>query len=158
MTLATDNTSFSVCRVMFEIPIRAPRDRVWQALTTQAEAWWPRTFCANPARAKAFHLELKLGGRLYEDWGNGDGNVWWTIYKLDAANFTFACSGDFQSAVGIDQVEFSVEESAGGATLKIVENLWGAVGDEKSLRDQMTAGWTELFDKAFRPFVENPSR
>ena len=48
-------------------------------LTQEVEKWWPKSFCMDPGRTIGFHMEFKLGGRMYEDWGDGNGWLWWTI-------------------------------------------------------------------------------
>ena len=59
-----------------EIPINAPRARVWKALVEETTFWWPASFYTGP-KARGLHIEPKLGGRMYEDWGKGAGVVWY---------------------------------------------------------------------------------
>jgi DNA-binding transcriptional ArsR family regulator len=63
------------CGLMeLEIEIAAPPERVWKSLVEETAFWWPREYYANP-EAQAFRIEPRLGGLIYEDWGNGDGLV-----------------------------------------------------------------------------------
>ena len=65
---------FGVVDVTVEVEIEATAEVVWQALTTDIGEWWPRDFCVGDV--ERFHLEPKLGGRMYEDWGDGGGLIW----------------------------------------------------------------------------------
>jgi uncharacterized protein YndB with AHSA1/START domain len=153
MVNATTPVSLTAVEVELDFRFNAPRPRVWQALTQQTERWWPRDFCSKPEKTKAFRLELKLGGRLYEDWGDGNGCVWWTIYELDAAGYSFAGLGYEGSAVQTC-VKFSLEEEAVSTVLKISDRIWGALPD--SAVESHIQGWTWLFEDSFRAFVERP--
>jgi uncharacterized protein YndB with AHSA1/START domain len=154
MANATTPVPVTAVEVELEFRINAPRPRVWQALTQQVERWWPKQFCAKPANAKAFRLEFKLGGRLYEDWGDGNGWVWWTIHELDAAGFAFSCTG-YEDFALHTCVRFSLKEEATCTVLKISDRIWGARAEEAV--ESHIQGWTWLFEDAFRSFVENPA-
>ena len=66
---------FACADVNVAFTINAPRGKVWEALTRDINFWWPVHFCAVPERTKRFRMELKLGRRLWEDWGEGNGWV-----------------------------------------------------------------------------------
>jgi hypothetical protein len=63
----------TVEQVELEIEIAASPRRVWKPLTEETPFWWPRDFYTKP-KAKGFHIEAKLGGKMYEDCG-GDGLI-----------------------------------------------------------------------------------
>src|SRR3954451_4799343 len=92
-------TVASVLVLELAVPMAAKRDRVWRALVRETKAWWPRAFYTNE-RAKALKIEPKLGGRMFEDWGRGDGLIWYSVigvedrHSLDlAGHMTFAFGG-----------------------------------------------------------------
>ncbi len=35
------------------------------------------------ARRQSFPIEPRLGGEMYEDWGNGEGRVWYTVFAIE---------------------------------------------------------------------------
>src|SRR5438270_8194336 len=75
-------TSVGLVRVELNIEIDASIEKVWNAVIEDITLWWPRDFyaCAN---TKNFVIEPKVGGRLYEDAGNGNGVQWYTIIAID---------------------------------------------------------------------------
>ena len=85
--------------------IEAPKAVVWHALIHDVNKWWPISFCADPTRTKAFHWELQLGGKMFEDWVNGQGRVWWTIFLLDLDRQVLAASGNMSNGM-LDEVRF----------------------------------------------------
>lgn len=64
----------------FEVVIAAQPARVWEALVTESAAWWPKDFHKSE-RAQRFVIEPVLGGRAYEDFGGGDGLVWYSVNR-----------------------------------------------------------------------------
>ena len=70
-----------------EIAIAAPPARVWKALTGQVSSWWHPGFLREGALA--FVIEPRVGGRVYEDWGGGQGLLWYTVVGLvETRSFT----------------------------------------------------------------------
>jgi uncharacterized protein YndB with AHSA1/START domain len=145
---------FASVDVHLAFVFNAQRGKVWEALTRDISNWWPVNFCADPERTKRFRMELKLGGRLWEDWGEGNGWVWWTIYKLDTANHMFAGVGYQATSAAMTAVEFRLEGEGEGekTTLRLSERLCGALEGEDIVAGQ-TAGWTTLFE-SFKRYVE----
>lgn len=146
------NRPFGSAHNKIEIQIHAPIENVWRALTRELSAWWPKSFCLDPKRARGFHMEFKLGGRMYEDWGDGDGWLWWTIHKIDSASHTFSGSG-LESPLAIHTWEFTLTSSGDTTTLHIDDGHWGAIDVEKTVEGHRS-GWNELFVGALRPYVE----
>jgi uncharacterized protein YndB with AHSA1/START domain len=148
----TVERGFACAEVHLAFTINAPRGKVWEALTRDISLWWPTDFCADPTRTKRFRMELKLGGRLWEDWGEGNGWVWWTIYKLDTPNHMFAGIGYQATSAAMTAIEFRLEGEGEQTTLCVFERLCGALESEDIVAGQ-TAGWTTLF-ASFRRYVE----
>jgi len=64
--------SASVFQVEIQVTINAPQQRVWQALLYETPQWWRKDFFTSP-KTKAFVIEPRVGGRAYEDYGDGNG-------------------------------------------------------------------------------------
>jgi hypothetical protein len=107
----------------------------------------------DPKRARGFHMEFKLGGRMYEDWGAGDGWIWWNIYRIDSANHLF-CGAGYESHLAIHSWEFRLISKGETTTLHIDDGHWGATDIERTVEGHKE-GWNELFVGAFKPYVEN---
>ncbi|MGL4423222.1 MAG: hypothetical protein ACRCZF_21345, partial [Gemmataceae bacterium] len=74
-----------------EIVLRQTRQRVWEALTEEVSAWWPRHFFNHP-NPVGFVLEGKIGGRVFEDWGQGAGYLVGTVVVwAPQQRMTWAC-------------------------------------------------------------------
>jgi uncharacterized protein YndB with AHSA1/START domain len=65
-----------------EIEIAASPEQVWIALGEDTTFWWPKSFYTGP-KAKGFHIEPRLGGRGYEDWGRDAGVIWFQVFAID---------------------------------------------------------------------------
>ena len=145
---------WATVRIDLEIPIAASPALVWTALTRDVGKWWPISFCADKTRAKSFHWEMRLGGRMYEDWGDGDGWIWWTICKLDAVNHLIAASGNMGGGGMLSEVWFSLHPRQDQTLLRIKEVISGEIDDPAPLIKGQIDGWNELFGGAFKPYVE----
>ena len=60
--------------------LRAPQARLIEETTF----WWSKEFYTSP-KTKGFHMEAKLGGKMYEDWGNGAGVIWYEVFAIDSS-------------------------------------------------------------------------
>lgn len=65
------------------LEIERPHATVWKSFTGEIQSWWPRDFYATRVPQRMV-FEIKPGGRLYEDAGDGNGLVWYQIIALDA--------------------------------------------------------------------------
>ena len=63
--------------VELEIPIEAKKEVVWDALVNDIGIWWRKDFSATGTDKMI--LEPRLGGRMYEDCGDGTGFTWYTV-------------------------------------------------------------------------------
>lgn len=142
-----------VIQVELAIPIAAPIDRVWRALTTQVELWWPRDFfaSANPA---VMRFDATLGGRLYEDDGNGGGVTWYTVIAMApgesidmAGHLTPAYGGPAQTILRL-----ALRRDGDATILDLTDGVFGNVGERTAAGNE--AGWRALFEVGFKGFVE----
>jgi uncharacterized protein YndB with AHSA1/START domain len=150
-------TGFDVARVKLEVEIAASRQKVWRALTRELPKWWPKSFCTKRERAKGFQMEFRLGGRMFEDWGNGDGCLWWTINKIDTENFLFSAWG-YEGGAAMTVGQFQVLERGKESTLQISDATFGAADYIEGVHTSHLAGWKELFEEAFKPYMERRNR
>ena len=138
-------------RVELEIEIRAPVERVWQALMEETDFWWHKDFYVNP-KAQRFHIEPRLGGRMLEDWGNDSGVVWYEIFAFDpprSVDFRGSLAVPFGPALSLLHLEL---QAVGESTrLMLSDSTFGVSTDDgKSKRD----GWTQLFEDGLKNYVE----
>lgn len=150
----TTKTAGSV-EAKLELTIHAPQKRVWDALVNEAAHWWPKNFFSSP-KAKKFVIEPRLGGRVFEDNGGGEGFVWYTVVGVESptvlqlAGFMGPPFGGplssllrlTLSSLGANQTKF-----------EIVDACFGEVGECDN-----ESGWREVFDDNFRAYVESPAK
>jgi uncharacterized protein YndB with AHSA1/START domain len=136
-----------------EIEIAAPPARVWKALTGQASMWWHPGFFSRPG-ALAFVIEPRVGGRAYEDCGDGQGLLWYTVAGV-AENELLQLFGDLDAKYGGParlHTTFRLRAEGKGSVLRLEECAFGKV-DEK-VRKSLETGWKILLEGCLRVFVE----
>jgi len=135
--------------VEMEISIHALKAKVWKGLVEKTTFWWPRNFYTSP-KAKGFHIEPTLGGRMYEDWGNGDGLVWYNVFGVDAGE-SIHLQGFLSPPYGPAHtlLVLTLSEKDGVTVLKLSDSTIG-----KTDKCEKEAGWKELFEGSFKPYVE----
>ncbi len=139
-------------KIETEIRVEASPEQVFDALTKDLDAWWPFRF----KREGKMVMECRVGGRLYEDWGNGTGAhhgtvVWWEPpFKYCGAG-PGAMTREFQS----QDMATIIADGAGSIYRKTL-TLWGAVPEdvEKMFRD----GSKAILERHFRAYVEDGVR
>ena len=147
---------FAVAKTTQEIDIQAPADKVWQALTTETSSWWHKDFYTGP-EPKGFHIEAKLGGRVYEDWGDGQGLVWYTVTGIHAG-VQLRLSGELVDEAAPARLMMTVDlESRGETTLvRLTEIMFG--GTNEKAASCLEEGWGFLLKECFKPFAEQGTR
>ncbi len=140
-------------QVAFEVSIRAPRDRVWTALTEETNNWWPKDFFSaeNPA---GFVIEGQLGGRVYEAWNGGGGVLWGTVVVWSPGyRMTWACEmyPDW-TGPGRSFVTFDLEERGVETIVKVQDS--GLCINANQAANSLGSGWQRLIGTHFKSYVE----
>jgi uncharacterized protein YndB with AHSA1/START domain len=138
--------------VRIELALHARQQRVWDALVNDAGKWWPTSFYTSE-RTKRFVLEPRLGGRMFEDFGNGEGLVWFTVNGVESPNYLSLVGYMGPPFGGPAASILRIGLTAAGANetkLEIIDSLFGQVeGCETE------SGWRAIFDEYFRAHVES---
>jgi hypothetical protein len=99
-------------------------------------------------------MEPRVGGRVYEDRGDGNGSLWFTVTSIDPpeslhliGHLTPAYGGPAQS-----MLELKIEPRDGGSVLRVADTLWGNLSD--STGRSIDEGWRMLFEDALKTYVE----
>lgn len=118
-------------RYAFEVEINASADRVWSLLNDDSSSWFPSSYHSS-ATTKGFIMEQFVGGRFYEDYGNGNGKLLGTVVVLEArrkVTVEGAVTPDFGGpATQLFTIE--IEDTAVGCKLKFDDSLFGHLPDE----------------------------
>jgi uncharacterized protein YndB with AHSA1/START domain len=138
--------------VELEIPIKAPKGEVWDALIHDIGLWWPQG--AFMTKAKKFILEPHVGGRVYEDNGDGTGGIWWYVHAIET-NAYLVLTGHIWPGNGgpaTSIAKLSLESRGEETILRIHDGIFGRLTDQRVT--SIKAGWDGLFAKCLKPFVE----
>ncbi len=147
------SSDFRVAQVELEVWLAAAPEGVWTALTKEAGKWWPREFYVG-ANPRGFHIEPVLGGRMYEDWGDGAGLMWAQVIGIDPLR-SIDLIGHLTAAFGgpaTTQFRIALSAKGKGTVLSVSDTIFGNLADDKCERTR--EGWAILFDQALRKHVE----
>jgi DNA-binding transcriptional ArsR family regulator/uncharacterized protein YndB with AHSA1/START domain len=139
-------------QVELEIPIQAPAERIWKALVEETTFWWSKDFYTSQ-KTKGFHIEPKLGGRMYEDWGDGAGVIWYEIFainpplSLDLRGYLAVPYGPAFSLLHLE-----LKANAGETVLMLSDSTIGAPKDDGKAKFD---GWKQLFEDGLKNYVES---
>ncbi|MCA9063707.1 MAG: SRPBCC domain-containing protein [Planctomycetaceae bacterium] len=131
--------------------ISVSTDRVWNAISAETSAWWPKEFVTSD-RTKSFVIEPRLGGRAFEDFGNGEGLVWYTVVGMDAGR-ELILAGHLLPPFGgpaTTALRLTLIPREHGTLLKIRDDRFGILGGEPP-----TEGWRTVFDDGLRRYLES---
>jgi DNA-binding transcriptional ArsR family regulator len=152
---AAKSAELGTLEVELEITIDAPPERVWKALVDDIGLWWRKDFI-DPSTV-AFVLEQRPGGRVYEDWGERRGRLWYTVVSLEPPA-KLLLSGDFFAincggSSGTSLVTIILEPVRGERTLfKLTDSVFGRLAP--GMAEDLTQGWQLLIRDALKPFAE----
>jgi len=145
--------ALSTLDIVLEVPIKAPREVVWRSLVDDIGEWWPKQFYVGTS-PKRFRLEPKVGGLVWEDWGDGEGVVFGQVLTFQR-NTRVQWAGDMSAEFGgpaRSVTTFTLAESERGTTLTFRDTPFGALS-EMALKG-LAEGWKFLLEGCFRPYVE----
>jgi uncharacterized protein YndB with AHSA1/START domain len=133
-----------------EVVIKAAPPRVFNAVTKEIAAWWGAPYLYTKL-AKNVVLEPKLGGRVYEVWGTGQGRLWGTITQIRKNEWieitgTIGMKGAVQGIVS-----FSLEPKGESTLVTLTHHAIGQIGDE--IKSGYVTGWNDLLGR-LKAFIE----
>jgi uncharacterized protein YndB with AHSA1/START domain len=136
-----------------EISIEAPRKVVWDAFVNKTNDWWRKDFYASKGPAE-FKVDLKLGGYMYEDAGDGTGLIWFTILGIWPEENLYV-SGHSRPPYGgpaTGLITFELKSDGESKTIfKISDATHGHVTEE--MIPQAQEGWLMIFNE-LKKYVE----
>lgn len=141
----------TLVQVELEITIQAPQERVWQALLEETTFWWSKEFYTSE-KTKGFHIESKLGGKMYEDCGNGAGVIWYEIFafnppqSLDLKGYLAIPYGPALSLLHLE-----LKPSGKKTILRLSDSMMGVAQDDTKAKAD---GWKQLFEDGLKSYVE----
>jgi uncharacterized protein YndB with AHSA1/START domain len=121
------NEESRIVRIEAELPLAAAPEEVFRLLTTGLGEWWPH-LSREDAKVVA---EPKVGGRIYEDWGDGAGMLYgfYAVFEPPYRAVTMGSTG-FQGNAYNSRNTDTVEATEEGAVYKKTLLMWGMISEE----------------------------
>ena len=149
--------SFQVHTVVLEVRIAATRQRVWRALVEETSSWWHRDFYAGRDPV-GFHFEPRLGGRMWEDWGDGQGLVWATVIGVrreELLQLSGLLDASFGGPAGLIST-WKLTPDGTETVVRFEETTWGAASE--ATRKSLDVGWHFLIERCLKTWIETGKR
>lgn len=141
-----------------EIEIEAPRERAWQALLQEIDAWWPDDFRMLGEGARV-ELDVSPGGRgMLETADGGSSLHWYAVQCVMPDKFTLYMVGNIAPDFGgpsTSNMKIALEPSDVGCVLKLSDAHHGRVNEDFLL--SLKSGWKQVFGDGFKAFAEQAS-
>ncbi|MEM8931848.1 MAG: metalloregulator ArsR/SmtB family transcription factor, partial [Acidobacteriota bacterium] len=149
----TSTPTLRAIDIQQEIRIAATPDRVWSSLTDNVAAWWPNDFYIGPA-PRGFVVEARVGGRVYEDWGDDQGGLWATITVCEHGR-VLQWVGDLAPDFGGPArsiTTFTLVAEGDETVVRFRDASFGALSE--SAQSSLDSGWRFLLADCLKPYVE----
>jgi Activator of Hsp90 ATPase homolog 1-like protein len=135
----TDRTATTVTRlqrppVCQSTLVRSDVAHTFDVFVRAIGAWWPvQPYSAGGERVRQVTFERRVGGRVYETWGDGTTVDWGEVLVWDPpAGFTIS----WRSTPAVTEVELVFSELGPSLTRVAVEHRgWDALTDEQLAQD-----------------------
>ena len=130
------------------VELNASSSETWEYFFNQLNNWWPNTFFTSQ-KTKRFIIETIIGGKVYEDFGEGYGLIWGEVIGVDYPN-SVQIKGQLTKEFGgpcISFEKFSFEETSSGCTMSYEVDLIGKNDD--STVASLEKGWKEILQVHF---------
>lgn len=145
----TDQGAGKIVKLEMECRLNAPVEKVFAAMTTELDEWWAFRF--NDASKVV--LEPWVGGRVFEDWGDGRGALYGHVCYYDPP-YKLGTRGPGGIDGNYANINWEIFQRDGEGTLyRKSFRLWGEVPEEA---EQMyTQGMKAIMEQLLRDYVEH---
>ena len=153
MSESTSERPFRASDVQLEIRIDADRDRVFGALVDETAAWWPNGFYVGAA-PRGVTIEPVVGGRVFEDWGDGQGAMWATVTAIrrgERLEWAGDMGPDFAGPAR-SLVSFRLRGDGDRTVVEFRDTTYGQLAEDAV--KGIEHGWRELLEGCLKPWVE----
>lgn len=133
-----------------DIHINASPERVFDILTQQTASWWRDPYVQRAG--SPIHMEPYIGGRLFEDWGNGDGILLGTIVRVEPPEIVRLIGTVGIKGIVQGNVIFEIKPTDSGSVLKLSHRAFGEITDD--VRSSYTGGWHTLLAENLKAIAE----
>jgi DNA-binding transcriptional ArsR family regulator len=136
-------------RIETELRFSAPPGRVFSALTDETLEWFPHTY--GEERVVGIVVEPRVGGLLYEDWGEGRGYLYGEVVVYDPPR-RYATRGRVMPGTILDS-EYVIEPDGEGSVLRASKVAVGPMTEDEAASIHRF-GDLAMFEDELRRVVE----
>jgi DNA-binding transcriptional ArsR family regulator len=147
MPIATDQVR--TVRIECELRFRATQQRVFDVLTQEVSRWFPHSYGGD--RVRAIVMEREVGGRYYEDWGDGAGHLYGHVTAIDAPH-RLTLRGRIMPGTILD-TSYEIEADGDGCVFRMSKVAVGPMTEEEAA-SVVTHGDLTRFEDALRAVIE----
>lgn len=137
-------------RIETELRFKASPERVFDVIVARSNEWYPYTY--GEERVKAIVLEPRVGGRYFEDWGDGQGHLYGVVSHYDAPT-NLAYRGQIYGGSILD-TEYELERDGNETILRVHKVAVGPM-TEQDAAGIHRRGDLANFEADLRKFIEN---
>lgn len=136
-----------------EVSVVVPHDKshAWEYYFNQINGWWSSDFYTSP-RTKRFIVDTYIGGKAYEDYGEGGGLVWGDVIGVDYTN-SLHIRGTLYKEYGgpaITLEKFSFVEEGDTTIVTYSCDFVGEVTE--SAINSLKKGWKSIFNDHYKKY------
>jgi len=120
--------SVRVVRLAAELRFRCTPERLFRAMTVETTEWFPYTYGGD--RTKEVVMEPRVGGLVYEDWGDGAGHLYGQVTTYDPPR-----SVTMRTRLHLGTVmdsQFEIEADGDTSILRSERVVIGPISDEEA--------------------------
>lgn len=132
-----------------ELRIEAAIERVFAAMTVEQLHWYPYNYGGE--RVQAIVFEQRVGGHVYEDWGDGNGHHYGIVTSYDAPR-SFTMRG-FLGGGTVLENRFVLRDDDGATVLQQTMTAFGDLTDDDVVGIR-THGDMKAFEPHLRAWCE----
>ena len=138
MTTTSPTVSITTMDNQLEHTIRAPRERVFEALTADMGVWWPHRFSPEAV----VHLDARLGGQFYEEHADG-GAIYASVTVLQRPSHVQLTGPMGIAGPVMSVIDFTLTEDGDATVVALSHRAVGDISEET--KQGYAEGWVEVF-------------
>jgi uncharacterized protein YndB with AHSA1/START domain len=140
-------------QIELEFSIAVGRQRVFDGLTRHVGKWWAYRV---GRRRGVMRLEPFVGGRFFEDHGDGEGALWGHVTYIERPK-ELHISGPLGMSAAVASVHsFELVKQESGTLLRLSHRCAGLI--DPHWENAHRAGWTELLGTCLKNYIETGER
>jgi hypothetical protein len=138
--------------VKVEFTLDEECSKVWDYLFNYTHKWWPKEAMSSKD-TKMFVLNERIGGYLYEDFGDGEGLIWAEVIGVKKYSMLLLkghIAPDF-GGPAISYLKITLEPKENSCLFKLSDYLLGS--NTEPMGKSISEGWSMIFKDHFCNYV-----